>query len=196
MSQTRTFKTYNFVTGAVDGTLAYDFSSPLYIPQEETVTEAPRPRRRERVSVRDRVQEPEWVKEEVRERARVRTTQGFSPLAVLGAAAVAILFVMILLAQIQVVNISSEAAALESQIETLQVEHTKLTVEYEAVFNLKDVEEYAVNVLGMMEPREDQIFYLTNVSSADRAVVITEERGDMFSLGLEDMLSTLKAYFS
>ena len=193
MSQTKMFKTYNFVTGAVDGTLAYDFSSPLYIPQEETVVERPRHRTREK----RRVIEPEWVKEEAHEsmRAIARTMQGVSPVSILGVACVVVLFVMILLAQIQLVNISSEASALEAQIETLEAEHTKLTVEYEAVFNLKEVEDYAVGVLGMQEVREDQIYYLTNVTSADRAVVISEEHSSMFKLGLEDMLSSFRSYF-
>lgn len=187
MSDTRTFKSYNFVTGAVDGTLAYDFSTPAYYPQEVYDSPAAYPEENEK----------DWMKEKVREKAQaaVRSKQGFSPLAVLGVACVVVLFVMALLAQIQLVNMSQRATDMESQIAALEMERDKLTVEYESVFNLKDVEEYAVGVLGMQEPRDDQIYYLTNVSSADKAVVISGDGMDIFSLGVEDLLASVRAYF-
>jgi cell division protein FtsL len=107
--------------------------------------------------------------------------------------AVVALVVMLLLAQIQLVNLSDTAVSLEAQIEELKTQRDKLTVEYETVFNLKDVEEYATGVLGMQEPRDDQIYYLTNVNAGDKAVVITDETTNMFSLGLEDVVASFKA---
>ena len=186
MSTTKNFKSYNFVTGAVDGTLAYDFSSPAYYPQEE-IYETPKKAPKEQT----------WVKEDVRERVQtaVRNKQGFSPLAMLGILCVVVLFVMTLLAQIQLVNISKNAVEMEAQIASLEAERDKLTVEYETIFNLKDVEEYAVGVLGMQEPRDDQIYYLTNVSSADKVVIHSGDHTNMFSLGVEDLLASLQSYF-
>lgn len=190
MNTTRNFKSYNFVTGAVDGTLAYDFSHPAYFPQEEiyeTPVKQPEPR------------ETVFINDDIREKVQqvVRSRQGFSPLAVIGVLCVVLLLVMMLLAQIQLVTISRTAAELESQITELEAERDKLTVEYETIFNLKDVEEYAVGVLGMQEPREDQIYYLSSVSSADKAVVITNsDVTGMFSSGLDDLLASVKAYFS
>ena len=191
MSATRNFKTYNFVTGAVDGTLAYDFSSPAYYPQEE-IYETP-PARPEKV----RAREPLWVNDSVRETARsmVRSKQGFSPLALAGAICVVILIVLTLYTRIQLINISQASTDLEARITELEAEHSKLTVEYESVFNLKDVEEYAVGVLGMQEPGDDQIYYLSGVTSADKAVVISREETDIFS-GVYDLLGSFKAYFS
>ena len=189
MSGQRTFKSYNFVTGAVDGTLAYDFSSPAYYPDEE-LYETPKKKAEPKEQI--------WVKENVREKVQtaVRNKQGFSPLAILGVLCVVVLLVMTLLAQIQLVNISRESVELEARIAELEAERDKLTVEYETVFNLKAVEEYAVGVLGMQEPRDDQIYYLTNVSSADKAVIISDDSMSMFSLGLEDLVASVKAYFS
>ena len=187
---TKTFNRYNFVTGAVDGTLAYDFSGSVYIPEEE-VYEAPRRKKPETES-------RAWINEDLREKAKhaVRNKQGVSPLALIGAAAVVVLLVMTLLAQIRLMNISQTAVDLENQITALEAERDKLTVEYEAVFNLKDVEEYAVGVLGMQEPRDDQIYYLSSVASADKAVVVTNTGADVFSLGLEDLVASVKAYFN
>lgn len=193
MSDTKKFTTYNFVTGAIDGTLAYDFGRPVYYPEEEPVYEAPPAREMPET-------EQEWVREreQVRERSReaARTGQGVSPLALLGVAAVVVILVMTLLVQVRLMGISQNAVELENQIRTLEAERDRLTVEYETVFNLKDVEEYAVGVLGMQEPRDDQVYYLTDVSSADHAVVISNSETDIFSFGLEDLLSSVKAYFS
>ena len=192
MSTTKTFNSYNFVTGAVDGTLAYDFGSPLFFPQDEAVYERPLPGKEP--------QEQEWVRENRREKVKAsvlaRSKQGFSPLALVGAVGVIILLVMSLLAQIQLVNISSKAVGMELQITALEAERDRLMVEYESVFNLKDVEEYAVGVLGMQEPRDDQVYYLSNVSSADKAAVIRKTDGsDMLTLGMEDIIASVKAYF-
>ncbi len=195
MADVRTFKSYNFITGAVDGTQAYDFSYPgLYTDEEEYSVPEERPRRRQRLQPR------EWVKESVRTRTRVRAeakhAQGISVLSLLGAAVAVVLLTMMLLAQIRLTDISDTAARLESQIDQLELERDKLTVQYEKIFNLKDVETIAVEQLGMQEPMNEQIYYLTGVASADKAVVVTKDDADLFSMGLSDILNSIKAYFS
>ncbi len=188
MANTKTFKSYNFVTGAVDGTLAYDFGNPKVYPQQE-IYETPKRRRQTESQV--------WVKEDVREEAvpAAQKRVGLSPLAFLGSICVAFLIALMLLAQIQLLSISSATVELESQIAQLQERQDKLTAEYETVFNLKDVEEYALGVLGMQKPEDEQIRYLTGVSSADQAVIITQENTNMFSSGMEDIVASVKAYF-
>ena len=199
MADIRKFNSYNFVTGAVDGTLAYDFTNPAVYPQEETVQEPARqPNRRARKQ--ERLREREWIKEETADQAReeriaARNRQGVSLLSLAGAIVVIVLLTMMLLAQIRLTDISNSAAALETRINELELEKDKLTVEYETIFNLKSVEEYATNILGMQEPEDDQIFYLTGVTSADKAVVITKNQTDMFGLGLEDLTGSLMAFW-
>ena len=195
MADVKTFKTYNFVTGAVDGTQAYDFSNPGLYREEEYYSEpAGRPRRRERQQSR------EWVKEDTRERVRtdaaaaVKNAQGVPVLSILGVAVAAVLLALTLLAQIRLTDISYNAAKLEDQISELELRQDKLTVEYETVFNLKDVESIAVDQLGMQEPMNDQIYYLTGVASADRAEVITRDGADLFSLGLSDIFRSIRAF--
>ncbi len=189
MADVRTFKSYNFVTGAVDGTLAYDFSNPALYPEEETYD---RPERRSRRKERTRSQR--WIREDVRTETVAVRRLAISPLTMLGAAAAVVLLAMVLLAQIRLTDISSNAAALEDQIAALELERDKLTVEYETIFNLKDVEEQAVEVLGMQEPDSEQICYLTGVASADKAVVVTRQQTDMFSLGLEDLAGSVETW--
>ena len=200
MQDVRTFKTYNFVTGAVDGTLAYDFSSPLLYPEEQEQIEWQEPEREERPQKKQRTDRREWVREEPRGQASAaaveRNRQGISVFSLLGAVCAVVLITLMLLAQIRLADISNTTAGLEKQISELESERAKLTVEYETIFNLKDVEEQAMDILGMQEPEESQIVYLSGVASADKAVVVTQEQTDMFSLGVQDILSSIKAYFS
>ena len=190
MAETRTFKTYNFVTGAVDGTLAYDFGNPELYPQRE-VYETPRRQKK------PRTQSQEWIKEDVQTASEtaVHHQVGLGAFTAVGFICAVVLLAMMLLAQIQLLDISSNTAALENQIEALQEERDRLTAEYETVFNLKDVEEYAIDVLGMQEPVDGQISYLTGVSAEDKALIITEESANMFAQGLEDIVASVKAYF-
>ena len=188
MADIKTFKSYNFVTGAVDGTLAYDFSNPALYPDEEVHGQ---PERRSRRKERERSQQ--WVREDVRTESGAAIRRlGLSPVSFLGAVVAVVLLTMVLLAQIRLTDISATAAQLEDQIAALETERDKLTVEYETIFNLKDVEEQAVEVLGMQEPDSEQIYYLSGVASADKAVVVTKEQTDMFSLGLEDLAGSIK----
>ena len=194
MADVRTFNSYNFVTGAVDGTLAYDFSDPAFYPEEEEEVYEQPERRRGR---RSRLRQQEWIREDTRSKAKGRAEargQGISPLSLLGVAVVVVLVTMMLLAQIQLTDISHTAAELEDQIANLEARRDKLTVEYETIFNLKDVEEIAVEMLGMQEPDAEQICYLTGVASADKAVVVTRQQTDMFSLGLDDLAGAVRAW--
>ena len=192
----KTFQQINFVTGVVDGTLAYDFDSPGIFTEEETVA-VPR-RRRDR---RQRLRQPEWVREEAyeqapaQESAAVRSVDGLlTVVSAVGTVVAIALLMLVLLAKIQLVGISASALNYEKQISELESQNNRLTVRYEQVFNLKDVKETAIAELGMQEPHEDQIYYLTGVSSADKAVVITREDAGMFSLGLEDIMRSARSY--
>ena len=186
MTTTKTFKSYNVVTGAVDGTVAYDYANPDLYVQEEVYGG-------ERRVVLPRVRE--WTKENTKTNAAVCTRSGISPMPFGGTVLVVILLALVLLAQIQMLAISNATVDLERQIARLEARQDKLTEEYELIFNLKDVEAYALDVLGMQEPVDSQIRYLTGVSAADRAVIIRQENADMFSRGLEDIVSSVKAYF-
>ncbi len=200
MQDVRTFKTYNFVTGAVDGTLAYDFSSPLLYPEEQEEWPAPEQEPEKKPAKKQRTNRREWIREEPRRQASAaaveRNRQGISVVSLLGAICAVVLITLMLLAQIRLADISNTTAGLEKQISELESQRTKLTVEYETIFNLKDVEEQAMDILGMQEPEESQIVYLSGVASADKAVVVTQEQTDLFSLGVKDIISSIKAYFS
>ena len=193
MDKTRVFKSYNpsELLNGPDSVLVYDFAGAgyyedLYVPAPRR---APRPR------------EQEWIREEPREeafarrRAIRRKGQGVSVFTVLGFAVAAVLLVMVLLAQVQMTAISDSAAGLETQILVLRAEHNKLLAAYETTFSLAEVEDYAVNVLGMQKPRADQIVYLDGLGTADRAVILQPQEPDGIFQSLESVLDSLWSYF-
>lgn len=195
MDETRVFKSYSYseLLNGSDSVLAYDFAAAGYY--EDLYAPAPRP------VPRPRQREPEWIREEPRDevfarrRAIRRKGQGISVFTVLGFAVAAVLLVMVLLAQIQMTAISDSAAGLENRILELQGEHNKLLAAYETTFALAEVEDYAVNVLGMQKPRAEQIVYLDGLGTADRAVILQPQEQSMFSLGLESIVDSLWSYF-
>ena len=187
----RTFVQVNSVTGAVYGTLAYDFDSPAYLPEEEQEVRREPRRRSSQTGERD------WVREELSPGGDGLRRPGIlsavsTGITVLSLIAAAVLVVMLLLAKVELVKYSDSALKLEREIETLQGQNDRLTVQYEQVFNLKEVEQAAVE-MGMQKPRDDQIFYLSGVASADKAVRITRDDVHMFALGVEDIVSSAQS---
>jgi len=187
MTETRTFKSYNFITGDVESTFAYDFVGGKTLRPRRTAV----PKKKNAGAF-------DWTWEKTAERRipAVRRRQAVAPFTVAGYICAAVLLVLMLLARIQLTAISDSAAALETQIAELNTGNDKLTMEYESAFNLAEVEEYATDKLGMQKPREDQIHYLTGMSDEEKAVVLTPAKTDMFSLGLKELMESLQEYFN
>lgn len=155
---------------------------------------------------------PEWTAPAPKERVQPRTapkiiedtsakthaaayTQSISPLAIVGCICAAVMVVFLLMAKIQLTELTDQAVALENQLTELSVAQNRLLIDYESAFNLTEIEEYATTQLGMQRPREDQIFYLESTVS-DKAVIIENSDGKK-GLGdrLFDMLSSVSEYF-
>lgn len=166
--------------GAVYGSLAYDLNNPALYPEEYG-----RPAER-----------PE-TRTQVRTRARTapRAKQGIAPVSILGAAAAAFLLVIAISAQTALFALSGESVKLEQTLSELETEQTRLRIAYESVFNLAEVEDYAVHTLGMQKPTADQIFYI-DTAAPDKAVVIDAGTGDGFVDRASDFISDIGSYFS
>ena len=138
---------------------------------------------------------PPVVEEQTSTRTRVKNSQAVSPVAVIGLLCSAVLLVFMLMAKIQFTAVSDNAVALEQQLSDLNVEQTRLLIDYESVFNMTEIEEYATSILGMQRPRDEQIYYL-NSSVPDKAVIIDgtdEEKGPLDRL--LEMLASIGEYF-
>ncbi len=169
--------------GAVYGSLAYDFNNPeLY--REEYTTAQPKARPRTQTQTRVRT----------RARTAVHTRQSIAPLSLVGMLAAAFLLVIAILAQAQMVGISSKSVTLRSELSQLEEEQAKLRIAYESAFNMAEIEDYAIHSLGMQKPRADQIYYI-DTSSPDKAVVIAGSESAGFVDRVSDFLSGAVDYF-
>lgn len=171
--------------GAVFGSLAYDFNNPeLY--REEYSTAQSAPRTRTRTQTQTRVQ--------TRARTAVHTRQSIAPMSLVGMLTAAFLLVIAILAQAQMVGISSKSVELQNELAQLEEEQAKLRIAYESAFNMAEIEDYAIHSLGMQKPRADQIYYI-DTSSPDKAVVISGSENIGFVDRVSDYLSGVVEYF-
>ena len=177
--------------GAVYGSLAYDFNNPELYREEYAPT---KPAAKPKAEPRTRTQTQTRTQVRTRARTAVHSRQSIAPLTIVGMLAAAFLVVIAILAQAQIVGISSQSVALQQQLSELEEQQSKLRIAYESAFNMAEIEEYATNTLGMQKPRADQIFYI-DTSSPDKAVVIADGQSDGFVDRVSDYLSGVFAYF-
>ena len=111
-----------------------------------------------------------------------------------GAAVAAFLLVTAITAQASLFAISGESVKLEQTLSELETEQTRLRIAYESVFNLAEVEDYAVHTLGMQRPAADQIYYI-DTAAPDKAVVIDAGKGDGVVDRASDYISDIGSYF-
>ena len=122
--------------------------------------------------------------------------QAVAPGAILGAAAAVVMLVLLVLSQVRVSIANKNVLALENQIKTLEAQRDDLEISYETAFNLTELEDYAVNELGMQKPRSDQIYYV-NGSGADKAVILDEDaRQSSWVDRVGDFFCHLAEYFT
>lgn len=172
----------------VYGSLAYDFETAVPVPEWEREA----PRRDDRKIV---IPAPPSTVEHVNTRTKARPKQTVSPFSVIGFACAAVLLVFTLLAHIQLTIVTDQTAELEASLEELQLSQSRLLIEHESVFNRTEIEEYAINVLGMQRPRAEQIIYL-NSSAPDKAVVLESDEGKYSFLDrISEIFSLISEYF-
>ncbi len=170
------------MAGSVRGSLAYDLNNPQLYPEYTYGTPLDIPAA------------PELEEEAVSAAERV-SVQAVSPVAVIGYAIAAALLVFSLLARVQLTAASDRCVALEASLAQLQEQQTKLLIAYESAINLPEIEDYAMNTLGMQQPRSDQVYYICG-SVQDRAVVLGESDETVsFVDRVGDFLSSLSEYF-
>lgn len=141
------------------------------------------------------------VEERPRERVSIRTgkktasRQGISLFAVAGWAGIAVLAVALLMSYIELNTLAGESYELREQLEVLEDAETRLLIEYESTFRLDEVEEYAINMLGMVRADSDQVKYLDN-RAEDQAVVLAQNNVSVgFSARLKSFFTSIAEYF-
>lgn len=102
------------------------------------------------------------------------------------------LLLMIVYSYVQLSELSESAAGLEKQLQTLKNEEAVMISDYEERVSLKEVEDIAVNRLGMVKPEQDQVKYL-DLSGGDHSVVLPKSHGgqSVFLTGIVHALGGL-----
>ena len=172
--------------GAVYGSLAYDFNHPELYREEYSAT----PSR----TAAPRTQTKTTTRVHTRARQVVHSKQSIAPLSIVGLMVAGFLFVISIMAQAQLVAISSESVALQQELKVLEERQDKLLITYESAFNMSDIEDYAMKSLGMQRPQADQIIYI-DTSAADKAVVLADESGESFVDSVSNFISGFGTYF-
>ena len=109
---------------------------------------------------------------------------------------IATVSVFLVLNYATVSDLSNKTQKIKKQIETVQSENIALNAKLESLFDLRFVEEYAVNTLGMSKVDKSQIQYVQSANSDVVMVNRKEESGSSFLDGLTGIFRSIVEYFS
>jgi len=139
------------------------------------------------------VEERKRQREKARAEAVAQTAPMVSPFALFGSVVVTVLMILVVLAQINYNETAAETVRLNAQLIGLAEQHRALTITYESVVSMKEVEQYARDVLGMSKPENFQMAVVQN-TVGDRAEVLSA--GEANSLrNFASFISSLLEYF-
>ena len=139
------------------------------------------------------------TKERIRERERAeaeiiaQNVPSVSLFAIFGSVLVGIMLVFCVLAQINYNEIAGETARLNAQFGELTEKQRRLEITFESVIDMKEVERYARDELGMSKPEADQIAVVHPVPG-DKAEIVSDA-GENWLQGLGAFISQLAGYF-
>ena len=125
-----------------------------------------------------------------RTREREERTPGVSLFAIAGSLAVTVLMIFVMLAQVNLNEVARETARLNAHRDALTEQQKVLTIAFESVVDMKEVERYAKDVLGMSRPEAEQYTVLRTTPS-DRAEVYKPDGEDNGLQGFGSYLSYL-----
>ena len=77
--------------------------------------------------------------------------------AIVGFFAIAALMIFVMLAQVNYNEILRETARLSTHLDTLKEQQRVLSITFESVINMDEIERYAKDVLGMSKPEAEEI---------------------------------------
>jgi len=125
--------------------------------------------------------------------AAEKTAPGISVFAVLGTLFVAVLMVFVVLAQINYNETAAESVRLSIHLKELAEKQRALELSFESAVDIKEVERFARDELGMSRPDAGQIIV---ISSAPRDTAIVLDAGEDRGIqGFGNFLKSLTEYF-
>lgn len=134
-----------------------------------------------------------------RPKANVREKGAVSLFSLVGAAAIAIAAVVLLMHYTQLLSVSDEMVALRSEISELETEQARLLAEYEVSVDLQAIEAAVTADGSMVKPQNEQIIYL-GTYEPDSVEFYTDEAAKTGLDGVKDSVQeiwrNIVAYFS
>ena len=166
----------------------YDSTAPTLIAASGAETKKVDLPKIKKSAAKERIQKFEKMKA-----AAAEKVPGISVFAVLGALFVAVLMVFVVLAQINYNEAAGETVRLNLFMTELNEKHRALELAFERAVDIKEVERYARDELGMSRPDAGQIITI-NATPRDSAIIIDNtDRHE--GQGFGDFLRSLTGYF-
>ena len=132
---------------------------------------------------------PERAEESV-----VQNTHSVSLFALFGAVFAGVLMIFVVLAQINYAEIAGEIVRLNTQFDELSEQQRRLEIEFESAIDMKEIERYARDSLGMSKPETDQIAIIRSMPVDSAEIIRSEGQKDTLS-GLGSFITSLLEYF-
>ena len=130
----------------------------------------------------------------VRSEPAVSKAHGISLFTAFGAVFAAVLMIFVVLAHINLNEVTNETVRLDAQLVKLTDRESKLGIAYESVIDMKEVERYARDVLGMSKPDSNQVAIVQN-NAQDKAEIIDNGNEGNALRGFGSFISSLLDYF-
>ena len=121
------------------------------------------------------VQQPKPTRAQIQNEARQSAMQARKILAV--ACAVIILMAMVIYSRVQLDEINREIQQVESAMKIAQSDTVRLNNSLSSVISINKVEDYALNVLGMVKVQDYQVVYV-DLSGEDSVVMANGKTTD------------------
>jgi len=131
--------------------------------------------------------------EQAKTSVRTKTSGGISVFAIFGTLFVAVLMVFVVLAQINFKETAGETVKINNYINELNEKHKALELAFERAIDIREVERYARDELGMSKPDSDQIIVIST-APRDSAIVLNDD-DDRGLRGFGEFIKSLTVYF-
>jgi hypothetical protein len=102
--------------------------------------------------------------------------------------------VFTILAQVRYNEVASDIVRLNAQLTALEEEEKRLEIAFESVVDMKEIERYARDVLGMSIPEVQQVAIIQG-EQQDSAKIVARDEDEGWFRGITSFISSLTDYF-
>ena len=123
-----------------------------------------------------------------------KSTYSISAVAIVGALAVFVLMIFLMLAHVYHTGMNTQTVRLNAQLNELTEQQRRLEIDFESAVDMGFIYRYARDVLGMSRPDGDQVFIVQSAPQ-DRAQVLYAGDDENGLRQFGSFLSSLLEYF-